>query len=270
MSVFRRRPSAADQPSTQAGSGAPTDSAETTPSEAMPASLTRHTRPASAAQPARSSTVGSRAAEQPAATERTVSAPSGGSAADAAASLRDRKLIVGRGISLSGEITACDHLVVEGRIEVRLKDCRIVEIAEGGVFKGSADVHLADIGGRFDGDLSVRERLNVQGAGVISGSVRYGEIAVAAGGRLVGRMEPMEPIEGLTDEPKTEVEEPQGDAPPIPEAPPQDAKAKAANGAETASQAAKPSTDKPGGEPAATERARPAKSRADGPQRRAG
>ena len=182
----------------------------------------------------------------------------------AAASPRDRKLIVGRGISLSGEITACDHLVVEGRIEVRLKDCRIVEIAEGGVFKGSADVHLADIGGRFDGDLSVRERLNVQGAGVISGSVRYGEIAVAAGGRLVGRMEPMEPIEGLEEEPKTEVDEPQGDAPPVPEKQAQDTSAKATN-AETAAQAAKPS-----GEPAAAERGRPAKSRADGPQRRAG
>ena len=223
----------------------------------MPASLTRHTRPTGVAQPARAAGVGDRTATQPgAASGQAAGTPTGGSGGDAAAAPRDRKLIVGRGISLSGEITACDHLVVEGRIEVRLKDCRIVEIAEGGVFKGSADVDLADIGGRFDGDLSVRERLNVQGAGVISGSVRYGEIAVAAGGRLVGHMEPMAPIEGLTDEPnapKTQAEEPKGDAPPVPEAPPQDAAATAA-----------------GSEATAADRARPAKGRADAPQRRAG
>ena len=207
-----------------------------------------------------------------AATEHTEGSQSG-SAVDAAAAPRDRKLIVGSGISLSGEITACDHLVVEGRIEVRLKDCRIVEIAEGGVFKGSADVDLADIGGRFDGDLSVRERLNVQGAGVISGSVRYGEIAVAAGGRLVGHMEPMAPIEGLTDEPdaaKAQAEEPKGDAPPVPEAPPQDATASKAGSTEPTPQPATPPADMPGDGPAAADRARPAKSRADAPQRRAG
>jgi hypothetical protein len=31
-----------------------------------------------------------------------------------------RKLIVGRGISLSGEITSCDRLVIEGSVEATL------------------------------------------------------------------------------------------------------------------------------------------------------
>jgi cytoskeletal protein CcmA (bactofilin family) len=107
----------------------------------------------------------------------------------------DRRLIVGRDISLTGEINSCHHLMVEGSIEAKLKDCRIIEVAEGGVFKGSAEIDEAEIGGRFDGDLSVRGRLRVRGSGVISGSIRYGELEVETGGRLIGTVEPLDPKE---------------------------------------------------------------------------
>ena len=39
-------------------------------------------------------------------------------------SVEARKLIVGRGISLSGEITACDRLVIEGSVEANLQNCQ--------------------------------------------------------------------------------------------------------------------------------------------------
>src|SRR6516225_9487949 len=35
-----------------------------------------------------------------------------------------RKLIVGREITLSGEITSCDKLIVEGSVEANLTNCR--------------------------------------------------------------------------------------------------------------------------------------------------
>ena len=104
----------------------------------------------------------------------------------------ERRLIVGREISLAGEINACDHLVVEGRIEAKLKDCRIIEVADSGVFKGSAEIEEADIAGQFDGDLSVRGKLRVRGTGMISGNIRYGRIEVEAGGRLIGTVQPLE------------------------------------------------------------------------------
>ncbi|HVB17602.1 MAG TPA: hypothetical protein VNF04_13790, partial [Stellaceae bacterium] len=37
-----------------------------------------------------------------------------------------RKLIVGREISLSGEITSCDKLIVEGSVEANLQNCQDV------------------------------------------------------------------------------------------------------------------------------------------------
>jgi len=112
----------------------------------------------------------------------------------------DRQLIVGRDISLAGEITACDHLIVEGRIEATLRDCRIIQVADGGTFKGSAEIAEAEIGGNFDGDLSVRGRLKVSGSGRISGNIRYGELEVEVGGRLTGMIEPL----GGSDSPERE------------------------------------------------------------------
>ena len=39
-----------------------------------------------------------------------------------------KRLIVGEGIQMKGEITACDRLVVEGQVEVTLKATRMLEI----------------------------------------------------------------------------------------------------------------------------------------------
>lgn len=97
-----------------------------------------------------------------------------------------RRLIVGRDISLSGEIGSCDVLVVEGTVEAKLRDGRSIEITENGLFKGSVEIDEADIGGRFEGDITVRGRLTVRSTGKITGAIKYGELAVEAGGRIVG------------------------------------------------------------------------------------
>ena len=61
------------------------------------------------------------------------------------------KLVVGPNIKLKGvEITECDTLIVEGRVEASM-DSRVVQIAEHGVFSGTATMDLAEVWGRFEG-----------------------------------------------------------------------------------------------------------------------
>lgn len=100
-----------------------------------------------------------------------------------------RKLIVGRDISLSGEIAACDVLVVEGTVEAKLRDGHVVEIADTGLFKGSVEIDEADIGGRFEGDITVRGTLKVRSTGRITGNIRYGTLEVENGGQLSGTIQ---------------------------------------------------------------------------------
>jgi cytoskeletal protein CcmA (bactofilin family) len=100
-----------------------------------------------------------------------------------------RKLIVGREIKLAGEITSCDKLIVEGNVEANLANCRDVDIAETGLFKGSAEIDEAEIRGRFEGNLVVRKRLMIKASGRVSGTIRYGEIEIERGGQISGEIQ---------------------------------------------------------------------------------
>ena len=96
------------------------------------------------------------------------------------------KLIVGPNIKLKGvEITDCDTLVVEGRVEATI-DSRAIQIAERGAFKGSAEIDIAEIHGEFDGELTVRQKLVIYSTGKVSGKVRYGKVVIEEGGQLAG------------------------------------------------------------------------------------
>jgi cytoskeletal protein CcmA (bactofilin family) len=97
-----------------------------------------------------------------------------------------RQLTVGREISLSGEIASCDTLIVEGSVEANLQNCRDVDIAETGMFKGSAEIDNADVRGIFEGNLIVRKRLLIRSSGQVSGTIRYGQIEIELGGQICG------------------------------------------------------------------------------------
>ncbi len=113
-----------------------------------------------------------------------------------------RKLIVGREISLSGEITACDRLVVEGSVEANLANCRDIDIAESGLFKGSASIDDAEVRGRFEGTLNVRRRLLIRATGRVIGTVRYGQIEIECGGQISGDIQ-AQPMSDVGDAPLT-------------------------------------------------------------------
>lgn len=116
-------------------------------------------------------------------------ASTGATAAEAPAKL----LIVGPDITLAGEITACDRLVVEGSVQVTLNRTRAIEIAPSGRFtNGRAEVEEADIAGLYEGELTVRGRLLIRATGKVSGSVRYGELELERGGRLTGSVAVLE------------------------------------------------------------------------------
>jgi cytoskeletal protein CcmA (bactofilin family) len=130
----------------------------------------------------------------PGALARTVAAPlasAAGRGAVAAARaggdpVEGRKLIVGREIVLSGQITSCERLVVEGRVEASLSDSKVIEIAESGVFKGMAEIEHAEIAGTFEGTLTVRQKLWIRSTGKVTGTVRYGKIEIEEGGQIAG------------------------------------------------------------------------------------
>ena len=149
-------------------------------------------------------TAGKPAAASPDLPRRKVDLPSGpaGAAAAPAAEGDDsspptepeaehysgKRLIVGEGIRLSGEISSCDRLVVLGEVEVTLNDTLALEIAGSGRFTGGCEVEEADISGVYEGDLTVRKQLYVRSTGKLTGTIRYGMMQIEQGGQIAGNV----------------------------------------------------------------------------------
>ena len=100
-----------------------------------------------------------------------------------------KKLVVGKDICLSGEITACDTLVVEGQVEASLQGSRVFEVAECGDFKGNVEIEIAEIRGKFEGELVANSRLIIRRSGIATGNIRYRELEIEQGGRISGSVE---------------------------------------------------------------------------------
>jgi cytoskeletal protein CcmA (bactofilin family) len=96
------------------------------------------------------------------------------------------RLIVGPEIKLRGaEITDCDTIIVEGEVDASM-DSRVVEIAKQGVFRGKVEVDIAEIRGRFEGELTAHKRLVIRETGRVAGKIRYGKVCIDEGGELSG------------------------------------------------------------------------------------
>lgn len=102
-----------------------------------------------------------------------------------------RRLVIGEGISLSGEIEACEYLVIEGNVEAALKGASVLEIAESGAFFGTVEIDEATVAGRFEGEITCKGRLTITATGSVTGTISYKELAVEAGATLDGKVNPL-------------------------------------------------------------------------------
>jgi cytoskeletal protein CcmA (bactofilin family) len=114
-----------------------------------------------------------------------------------------RNLIVGVEVLLSGEISGCDRLVIEGNVEANLHDCHDVDIAETGFFKGAASIDNAEVRGRFEGELVVRKRLLIRATGRVSGKITYSEIEIEHGGKISGEISAHTGGDLISDRPRS-------------------------------------------------------------------
>lgn len=112
----------------------------------------------------------------------------------------ERRLVIGQGITMSGEIEHCDTLLVQGTIEAALKGAESLEVSETGTFYGTVEINEAYISGRFEGDLTVNGRLTVAAGGIITGSISYRELQIEAGAVIDGKLTPLK--EGVAESKK--------------------------------------------------------------------
>lgn len=184
-------PAASAQPITRSASVPPVTAGNTAAQQPAPASAFRPSAPAQASAPV---SIPSRQSEVKSMTPNLNSQFQN--------KATSRVLTVGNDILLKGEITACDRLLIEGKVEATVSDVNTLELAECGSFKGSANVADAQISGLFEGDLVVTGRLVIYASGKVRGNVTYGEIEIERGGELTGQIKSAGSASGSSSVPK--------------------------------------------------------------------
>lgn len=105
-----------------------------------------------------------------------------------ASSAPSANLHVGRGLKLEGKIQSCDTLMIEGDVKATIESGTLT-ISETGDVSGDATVDEAEINGRFDGTLTVKNCLTINATGRVTGVVLYGELKVEQGGQVSGEIQ---------------------------------------------------------------------------------
>ena len=102
--------------------------------------------------------------------------------------LANGTLIVGKGVRFKGTLDGCDTVIVQGLIRSTFKTQSLL-VLEGGECAGTVETENADVAGKFDGELAVRDRLKVRSKGRLSGTFHYARISIDEGAEISGYME---------------------------------------------------------------------------------
>ena len=116
------------------------------------------------------------------------------------------KVIVGNGVSITGEIKKADEVQIDGEADVTMKTDNIV-IGNTGKCKGNVETHNADIWGSFDGDLKASGTLTIQEAGVVTGTIEYQKMQIKLGGDISGDIKKSDKIQSINKEKKQSAED---------------------------------------------------------------
>ncbi len=111
------------------------------------------------------------------------------------------KVVIGDGVSITGEIKKADEVQIDGEADVTMKTDNLV-IGQTGQCKGTIETHNADIWGAFDGDIKASGTLTIQEQGKATGSIEYQNMQIKLGGKLSGELKLSEKIQPIKKETK--------------------------------------------------------------------
>jgi cytoskeletal protein CcmA (bactofilin family) len=105
--------------------------------------------------------------------------------------------IIDKDCSVEGSFDVKGKLVVAGTLKGALIGDTVVTV-EGSHVDAPAKVREMIIGGEFRGDITVYESLRILSTGTFSGKITCNSITLDDGGRLNGRVTPLDSTEGLS------------------------------------------------------------------------
>ena len=105
--------------------------------------------------------------------------------------------IIDKDSSVEGSFNVKGKLIVAGSLKGDLIGNKVVTV-EGSLVDAPAKVREMIIGGEFQGDITVYESLRILSTGAFSGKITCNSITLDTGGKLNGRVKPLNAPEGFS------------------------------------------------------------------------
>lgn len=94
-----------------------------------------------------------------------------------------RKTVIQTDTIIQGQIRNCHQIDIYGYVEGDLA-AETVFIHDGGTFYGTVRTNTADVLGTLQGEVFVKNLINIRSSGSVNGNVQYGQLAMEMGGNL--------------------------------------------------------------------------------------
>jgi cytoskeletal protein CcmA (bactofilin family) len=97
--------------------------------------------------------------------------------------------VIGEGLSVEGDITSDEEVVVQGNLRGKLTSSDAVSIGSGGVVQADVAGQSVSIAGQVTGDVSAPERVDIQAGGRLVGDVKAARFTIADGASFKGAVD---------------------------------------------------------------------------------
>jgi cytoskeletal protein CcmA (bactofilin family) len=99
----------------------------------------------------------------------------------------ERIINVGKSVSIKGELSGGEDLIIEGRVEgqIKLRNHNL-EIGPHGAIKGEIRAKNLTVNGRVDGNISTEQLVEIKASGSVVGDIESSRISIADGAYFKG------------------------------------------------------------------------------------
>lgn len=97
--------------------------------------------------------------------------------------------VIGEGLSVEGEFTSDDEVVVHGTVRGTLSSGATVSVASGGIVEADISAQALSVAGQLTGNVSASDRIDIQAGGRLIGDVKAARLTIADGASFKGNVD---------------------------------------------------------------------------------
>lgn len=101
---------------------------------------------------------------------------------------KEVETIIGPSVKVEGDFNADGNVIIEGQMLGSFKTKKSLRVGEGAVIKASIEAENAWIGGQIEGNLIIRNHLELSGKAKIKGDIQTQILTMETGAQINGQL----------------------------------------------------------------------------------